>query len=74
MDADELSTVYELVREHFEKTGSRRAEAVLDLWDVFRGQFWKVAPRQTSIAAEAAASVPGATQQEAPEPDKAPVR
>jgi glutamate synthase domain-containing protein 2/glutamate synthase domain-containing protein 1/glutamate synthase domain-containing protein 3 len=60
MDADELSTVYELVREHFERTASRRAEAILDLWDVYRGQFWKVAPRQTSLAAEAAASVPGA--------------
>ena len=56
MDADELSIVYELVREHFEKTGSRRAEAILDVWDVFRGQFWKVAPRQASIAAEASAS------------------
>jgi glutamate synthase domain-containing protein 3 len=59
MDADELSLVYELVREHFEKTGSRRAEAILDLWDVFRGQFWKVAPWQSSIAAEAQSSVPG---------------
>jgi len=38
----------------------RRAEAVLDLWDVYRGQFWKVAPRQASIAAEARASVPEA--------------
>ena len=61
MDADELSTVYELVRDHFERTASRRAEAVLDLWDVFRGQFWKISPRQASIAAEAAHSVPGAT-------------
>ena len=59
MDADELATVFELVREHFEKTASRRAEAVLDLWDVYRGQFWKVAPRAASIAAEAAHSVPG---------------
>ena len=53
MDADELATVYELVREHFERTASRRAEAVLDVWDVYRGQFWKVAPRQASLAAEA---------------------
>jgi glutamate synthase domain-containing protein 3 len=60
MDADELSTVYELVREHFERTASRRAEAILDVWDVYRGQFWRVAPRQASIAAEAAVSVPGA--------------
>jgi glutamate synthase domain-containing protein 3 len=63
MNADELSVVYELVREHFEKTASRRAEAVLDLWDVYRGQFWKVAPTQASIAADAAASVPGAGEQ-----------
>ena len=61
MDADELATVYELVREHFEFTASRRAEAVLDLWDVYRGQFWRVAPRQSSIADEAAHSVPGMT-------------
>jgi glutamate synthase (ferredoxin) len=71
MDANELSAVYELVREHFERTASRRAEAVLDLWDVYRGQFWKVAPRQASIAAEAAASVPGATVQAAAPPSVA---
>jgi glutamate synthase (ferredoxin) len=59
MDSDELALVYGLVREHFEKTASRRAEAVLDLWDVYRGQFWKVAPRQASIADEARHSVPG---------------
>jgi glutamate synthase (ferredoxin) len=59
MDAEELSLVFELVREHFERTASRRAEAVLDLWDVYRSQFWKVSPRQASIAAEAQSSVPG---------------
>jgi glutamate synthase (ferredoxin) len=58
MNADELSQVYELVREHFEKTGSRRAEAVLDLWDVYRGQFWRVAPAPASIVADAQSSVP----------------
>jgi glutamate synthase domain-containing protein 2/glutamate synthase domain-containing protein 1/glutamate synthase domain-containing protein 3 len=74
MDADELSTVYALVRDHFERTASRRAEAILDLWDVYRGQFWKVAPRQASLAAEAAASVPGATEP-APQPHvRAPAR
>src|SRR5919197_2406423 len=45
MDSDELSLVFDLVREHFEKTASRRAEAILDLWDVYRSQFWKVAPK-----------------------------
>jgi glutamate synthase domain-containing protein 2/glutamate synthase domain-containing protein 1/glutamate synthase domain-containing protein 3 len=67
MNAEELSLVYELVREHFEKTGSRRGEAVLDLWDVYRGQFWKVAPRQASIAAEARASSPETVEAKAPE-------
>ena len=71
MDADELAAVYELVREHFERSASRRAEAILDLWDVYRGQFWKVAPRQASIAAEAAVSVPGAAAALTPEPVKA---
>jgi len=70
MDADELAAVYELVREHFERTASRRAEAILDVWDVYRGQFWKVAPRQASIAAEAAVSVPGAAES-TPEPARA---
>jgi glutamate synthase domain-containing protein 3 len=75
MDADELALVYELVREHFEKTASRRAEAILDVWDVYRGQFWKVAPKQASIAAEARSSVPGAMEKTAsPEPIKAPTR
>src|SRR5437588_1119533 len=45
MDSDELSLVFDLVREHFERTASRRAEAILNLWDVYRGQFWKVAPK-----------------------------
>jgi glutamate synthase domain-containing protein 2/glutamate synthase domain-containing protein 3 len=49
MDADELALVYGLVREHFEKTASRRAEAILDLWDVYRAQFWKVSPKPTIV-------------------------
>jgi glutamate synthase domain-containing protein 3 len=74
MAADELSLVYELVREHFEKTGSRRAEAILDVWDVYRGQFWKVAPRQASIAAEARSSVPGVAETQAAEAVKTPMK
>src|SRR5438067_8254700 len=45
MNSDELSLVYDLVREHFEKTASRRAEAILDVWDVYRSQFWTVSPK-----------------------------
>jgi glutamate synthase (ferredoxin) len=75
MDADELSQVYELVREHFEKTGSRRAEGVLDVWDVYRGQFWRVSPRVSCIAEEARASAGvSATVQTTIEPLKATAR
>jgi glutamate synthase domain-containing protein 3 len=63
MDADELSNVYDLVREHFEKTGSRRAEAILNLWDVFRGQFWKVAPRPAPQPSAPAQAAPAAQAQ-----------
>src|ERR671935_69168 len=49
MDADELSLVYGLINEHFEKTASRRAEAILNLWDVYRNQFWKVSPKPTIV-------------------------
>jgi glutamate synthase (ferredoxin) len=62
MDAAELSYVYELVREHFEKTGSRRAEAIIDIWDVYRSQFWRVTPKQASVAADARSSVPATTE------------
>src|SRR6266540_1305725 len=58
MDSDELSLVYGLVQEHFERTASRRAEAILDLWDVYRSQFWKVSPK---TAPRPAAPVPAAS-------------
>jgi glutamate synthase domain-containing protein 2/glutamate synthase domain-containing protein 3 len=62
MDSDELSLVFDLVREHFEKTASRRAEAILDLWDVYRSQFWKVAPKPAApTPAQPARAEPGVT-------------
>jgi glutamate synthase domain-containing protein 2/glutamate synthase domain-containing protein 1/glutamate synthase domain-containing protein 3 len=76
MDSDELSLVFDLVTQHFERTASRRAEAVLDLWDVFRGQFWKVSPRPA--AAPSSAPVPQATTPAAnvapPQRANAPIR
>jgi glutamate synthase (ferredoxin) len=71
MDSDELSVVYDLVREHFEKTASRRAENVLDLWDVFRGQFWKVSPKPAAAPAPAPAAT---TQPAISQAVKAPAR
>ena len=43
MSADDLEQLYGLVREHFEKTGSPRAQEILDTWDYYRDLFWKVA-------------------------------
>jgi glutamate synthase (ferredoxin) len=65
METDELSLVYDLVSEHFEKTGSRRAEAILNLWDVYRGQFWKVAPKP--------AATPPPAQSPAAKPEAVPI-
>ncbi len=33
-----------LVQQHFHKTGSARARAILDAWETYRGRFKKVAP------------------------------
>ena len=45
MARDDLEQLYALVRDHFERTGSPRAQEVLDVWDSYREQFWKVVPR-----------------------------
>src|SRR5213594_1386230 len=44
-----------LVQQHFHKTGSARARAILDAWESYRGRFKKVAPPPpTAVAAPAA--------------------
>jgi glutamate synthase domain-containing protein 2/glutamate synthase domain-containing protein 1/glutamate synthase domain-containing protein 3 len=74
MDSDELSMVYDLVQQHFERTASRRAEAVLNLWDVYRGQFWKVAPKPTTPRPAAPAPAVPAARPVQPERANAPMR
>jgi glutamate synthase domain-containing protein 3 len=49
MRAEDLELVYTLVREHFERTGSQRAEQILDAWDYYRGSFWKVIATETAL-------------------------
>jgi glutamate synthase (ferredoxin) len=44
MSSDDLQLLYSLIRAHFEKTGSPRAQQILDTWDYYRTQFWKVVP------------------------------
>ena len=43
MRSEDLELVYTLVREHFERTGSPKAEELLNAWDAYRSLFWKVA-------------------------------
>ncbi|MFN8633706.1 MAG: glutamate synthase large subunit [Chloroflexota bacterium] len=44
MALEDLETLYALIHEHFEKTGSPRARTILDTWDSYRTLFWKVVP------------------------------
>ena len=65
MDVDDLEQLYGLVREQFEKTGSARAQGLIDGWDYARTQFWKVVPLppvSISAAAEEAMATPAAAE------------
>jgi glutamate synthase domain-containing protein 2/glutamate synthase domain-containing protein 1/glutamate synthase domain-containing protein 3 len=66
MDTAELALVYNLVGEHFERTASRRAEAVVNLWDVHRSQLWKVAPKPAIVDAPTGPRVEAVIEQAAP--------
>jgi glutamate synthase (NADPH/NADH) large chain/glutamate synthase (ferredoxin) len=54
MDPDDLEQLYGLIREHFEKTGSPKAQEILDTWHYFRDLFWKVCPLSVAVVAKAA--------------------
>jgi glutamate synthase (NADPH/NADH) large chain/glutamate synthase (ferredoxin) len=43
MRSEDLELLYTLLREHFDRTGSPRAEALLAAWEAYRELFWKVA-------------------------------
>ena len=45
LDADDLTVLSGLLTEHRDETGSPVAAAILDDWDVARGHFVKVMPR-----------------------------
>ena len=53
MSLEDLELLYSLVRAHFEKTGSARAQEIVDTWDYYRTQFWKVVPYPPAQAAQA---------------------
>ncbi|HET6318488.1 MAG TPA: glutamate synthase-related protein, partial [Chloroflexota bacterium] len=74
MDSDELSLVYDLVQQHFERTASRRAEAIVNLWDVYRGQFWKVSPKPAAAPAAAPVAPSASVTAAAPHRANVPVR
>nr|MBA2447118.1 glutamate synthase subunit alpha [Chloroflexota bacterium] len=70
MSLEDLELLYSLVRAHFEKTGSARAQEIVDTWDYYRTQFWKVVPYPP---AQASAAVEHAEpqQQQVPEAEAA---
>jgi glutamate synthase domain-containing protein 3 len=64
-EADDVAELRSLIEEHLEATGSERAKAILDDWDVQLPKFIKVMPRDykralAELAAEAAAEVAAA--------------
>jgi glutamate synthase (ferredoxin) len=50
-----------IVERHFEKTGSEKAEAILDNWDEEVGKFWQVFPPSESKSAVVAETILGDT-------------
>jgi glutamate synthase domain-containing protein 3 len=55
-----------LVQEHFDKTGSLRARALLEDWESQRRFFWHIAPRANMRAIEAANEGAEKAQEEEP--------
>jgi glutamate synthase domain-containing protein 2/glutamate synthase domain-containing protein 1/glutamate synthase domain-containing protein 3 len=61
MRSEDLELLYTLLREHFERTGSPRADELLSAWDAYRELFWKVAadpPPAPPAPAPSAAGAP----------------
>ena len=54
MSLEDLELLYSLIRAHFEKTGSPRAQRIVDTWDYYRAQFWKVVPNPPELIATVA--------------------
>lgn len=54
LNAQDEVKVQNLVRRHFELTGSPRAAEVLARWEVYRTHFWRVLPREMVDKIEAA--------------------
>ncbi|MHB8575395.1 MAG: GltB/FmdC/FwdC-like GXGXG domain-containing protein, partial [Dehalococcoidia bacterium] len=42
--ADDIEIMETLIRQHYELTGSRRSQTVLENWDAYLPLFWKAAP------------------------------
>jgi glutamate synthase domain-containing protein 3 len=41
---DDKNEVHKMIRKHFENTGSKRAEFILENWENEKENFWKVIP------------------------------
>jgi glutamate synthase (ferredoxin) len=52
LDAADERRLQGLIRQHYQKTGSRRARAILQGWAIYRTLFKRVAPPVSMVAAE----------------------
>ncbi|NES81271.1 MAG: hypothetical protein F6K10_07595, partial [Moorea sp. SIO2B7] len=43
----------DLIAAHFEKTGSNKAQMILNNWESYRGKFWQVVPPSEADSPEA---------------------
>eukprot|EP00571_Detonula_confervacea_P013151 CAMPEP_0172310350 /NCGR_PEP_ID=MMETSP1058-20130122/11432_1 /TAXON_ID=83371 /ORGANISM="Detonula confervacea, Strain CCMP 353" /LENGTH=1669 /DNA_ID=CAMNT_0013023145 /DNA_START=142 /DNA_END=5151 /DNA_ORIENTATION=- len=48
-----------MIERHFEKTGSEKAESILDNWDEEKGKFWQVYPPSEASSAVVAETIVG---------------
>jgi glutamate synthase (ferredoxin) len=69
LNAQDEIAVQTLVQRHLELTGSPRAAQILERWDEFLPQFWRVMPREAVARIEAAAE--GAAGDGTPSPKDA---
>jgi glutamate synthase (NADPH/NADH) large chain len=56
LDPADVAALQALLREHVQRTGSPKAQRILDGWDTLGGQFVKVYPSEYRRAMEAASS------------------
>ncbi|GIV78466.1 MAG: glutamate synthase [Litorilinea sp.] len=64
LQEEDVAELKALIQQHWEKTGSLRAQSILEDWETHRHYFWYVAPRENVVAIEAATEGSGQVEEE----------